>query len=105
MAQNFYIFGGDRGSSVKTSENTIAAFSTVTKQWKKLGELNEARYAHGVFIQEGDFIVVGGDNGTRGTERCILNEDEIRCTVIDPELYDYSYYPEMMAVEPNYCPK
>ena len=105
MAQSFYIFGGDLGSSVKGSGNTIAAFSTTTKEWKKLGEMNRSRYAHGVFIQEGDFIVVGGYGGTYGTERCILNEEEISCTLIDPELDEYCYYPEMMAVGPNYCPK
>ena len=105
MAETFYIFGGDAGPRDSTPSTTIAAFSTVTKEWKKVGNLNQARFAHGVFIQQGNFIVVGGYFGTLGTERCILNEDEIRCTVIDPELSTYYYYPEMMAVEPDFCPK
>ena len=105
MADTFYIFGGDSGPDIYTASNKIAAFSTVTKEWKKLGELNQARYAHGVFIQQGDFIVVGGNNKNLRTERCTLNEDAIRCTFVDPELDRYAYYPEMMSVEPNFCPK
>ena len=104
MADTFYIFGGDSGPDIYTASNKIAAFSTVTKEWKKLGELNQARYGHGVFIQQGDFIVVGGW-GIFRTERCTLNQDAIRCTLIDPELEDYGFYPEMMSVMPNYCEK
>ena len=105
MEDTFYIFGGDSGPSSNTPSNTIAKFSTLTKEWTKLGELNQARFAHGVFIQQGDFIVVGGFKGDLRTERCTLNEDAIRCTLIDPELKNYGYYPEMMSVEPNFCPK
>ena len=102
MEDTFYIFGGDSGPSNETPSNTIAAFSTVTKEWKKLGELNQARLGHGVFIQQGDFIVVGGWENLR-TEHCTLNQDAIRCTLINPELDYYYYYPEMMAVNPDYC--
>ena len=98
------MFGGNLHPEDARPTNTIASFSTVTKEWKKLGELNQARYAHGVFIQQGDFIVVGGW-GTFRTERCTLNEEAIRCTLIDPKLSEYCYYPEMMSVEPNFCPK
>ena len=105
MVDTFYIFGGDSGPSSNTPSNTIAAFSTVSKEWKKLGELNQARYAHGVLIQQGNFIVVGGYPGNLRTERCTLNEGTIRCTLIDPELKSYGFYPEMMFVEPNFCPK
>ena len=69
MAETFYIFGGDAGPRDSTPSTTIAAFSTVTKEWKKVGNLNQARFAHGVFIQQGNFIVVGGYSGTLGTER------------------------------------
>ena len=100
LADSFYIFGG---LSHGTKSSTIAAFSTVTKEWKKLGELKQARYYHGVIIQNGDFVVVGGNDGQLGTERCILSEDTITCTVIDPVLDHYYYYPEMMSVPPNYC--
>lgn len=103
MSEAFYIFGGDSGPSDNTPSNTIAAFSTMTKEWEKLGELNQARYANGVFIHQGDFIVVGGLSGNLHTERCTVNEGTARCTTIDPELNGYHYYPEMMAVMPNYC--
>ena len=112
MEGTFYLFGGDSGPSDSTPSKTIAAFSTVTKEWKKLGELNQARYAHGVFIefsmkffQHGEFIVVGGFPGDLRTERCTFHEDAIRCTLVDPELEDYGFYPEMMSVMPNYCEK
>ena len=91
-----------------TFSNIIARFETSTRQWKKLGELNEARLGHGVIAQKGEFIVVGGDGiideGTK-TERCSLSDDSIQCTSVDPELYDYFFYPEMMLVPENYCPK
>ena len=105
MEDTFYIFGGDSGPRDYTPSSTIATFSTVTKEWKKLGELNQARLGHGVFIQQGHFIVVGGYNGNLRTERCTLNEDAISCTLIDPELNGYAFYPEMMSVEQNFCPK
>ena len=60
MREAFYIFGGDSGPSDNTPSNTIATFSTMTKKWEKLGELNQARYANGVFIHQGDFIVAVG---------------------------------------------
>ena len=104
VAESFYIFGGDSGHSSYTATNTIAAFSTVTKKWKKVGELNQARLANGVFIQQEDFVVVGGSE-LFDTERCTLNGDVIRCTVVNPRLYEYGFYPEMMAIEPDYCPK
>ena len=105
LANTFYIFGGDSGPSDNTPTNPIVAFSTITKEWKKLGELNRARYAHGVFIQQGDFIVVGGYDRKLFTERCTFNEADIHCTLVDPELENYAYYPEMMAVMPSYCEK
>ena len=110
MKDTFYLFGGDSGPSEFTPSNTIAAFSTMTKEWKKLGELNKARYAHGVIIQKDDFIVVGGYPNSDYefdviTEHCTFDEDAIQCTPIDPKLGDYAFYPEMMHVEQNYCEK
>ena len=82
--------------------NIIARFETLTKQWEKLGELNQARHGHGVIFQKGDFIVVGGRD-TKKTERCSLHGNSIQCTNVDPELDDYAFYPEMMLVPENYC--
>ena len=97
----FYIFGGVTNDG---NSNVIASFETSTRQWKKLGYLNEARFGHGVAIQQGEFIVVGGYSKFV-TERCILNDDSIHCTTTKPQLQYYEYYPEMMSVSENYCPK
>ena len=93
------------------SIKTIAAFSTVTKEWKKYGELNYARYGHGVFVHQGEFIVVGGehyggsdDHATKlSTERCTLVEDSIECKAVDPVFNNYFSYPEMIRVPYDYC--
>ena len=53
----FYVFGGDGYNS---PTKTIAAFNTKTKEWHKAGELNYARYGHGVIIHKDEFVVVGG---------------------------------------------
>ena len=96
----FFIFGGDAGDTdldkpfekaQYVATKTIAAFSTITKQWKKIGKLNNARYSHGVFLQKGAFVIFGGIHGEHkpcgnsdmqyncdysgpiATERCMLN--------------------------------
>ena len=93
------------------SSSTIAAFSTKTKEWKKMGNLKNAREGHGVSIQRGEFIVVGGKNSESNgqkalsTERCTVKGDVIKCTEIGPVLTSYEDYPEMMLVLHDYCPK
>ena len=95
LETSFYIFGGDWS-------NVIASFSTTSMEWRKLGYLNKARNGHGVIIHQGEFIIVGG---YADTERCILNGDSVQCSTVDPELEGYYYYPEMMSVPENFCPK
>ena len=103
----YNIFGGQIGDSGATK--TIAAFSTITKEWEKSGELNFARYGHGVSIQKGTFIVIGGVDFVTGyelerkTERCTLIDEAIQCTAIDPVLNTYFNYPEMMYIADDYC--
>ena len=123
LDHTFFIFGGDAGDldfdtpmlkAQYAATNTIAAFSTITKQWKKIGKLNNARYSHGVFLQKGAFVIFGGVHGEDkeesysgpiATERCILNGYTmyIECEDIGP--YDVEGYvgPEMMAVHADYC--
>ena len=84
--------------------NVIAAFDTNTKQWKKLGKLNQARHGHSVTIHQGKFIVVGGEYEPYGTESCTLKSDSVQCKIVDPELENYFYYPEMISVSENFCP-
>ena len=106
------IFGGFTNESWVgfNISNVIASFDTTTKQWNKLGELNQARYGHGVILHQGQFIVAGGWGfilfvNERGTERCTLKGDSIQCKTVDPELEDYKFYPEMISVRENFCPK
>ena len=104
VEKSFYTFGGTLDLYATA---IIAAFDTIKKEWKFVGELNQARYAHGVFIQEGEFVVVGGfdssDSSSLATERCTSTEDSIDCILIDPMLYSYSYYPAIMPVTSDYC--
>ena len=113
VKSTIYIFGGDFGESNKytyyTPTKTIASFSTITKKWKKLGELKRARLAHGVIIRDGDFIVIGGRNDTWAssfeTERCSLKDNSVQCSTVAPVLQNYVFYPEMMRVPHDYCEK
>ena len=97
LGNSFYIFGG------YDTTNTIASFDTNTKQWIRVGELNQARDAHAVIVRQGQFVVVGGCCGSLATERCILTDNKVQCTTIDPELNNFYWYPEMMLVSGNYC--
>ena len=108
LKNSFYIFGGEVGPLIFTATNEIARFSTVTKQWKKLGMMNSYRYGHGVYVQRDEFVVLGGADSSfspAGTERCKLNGDSINCTTVDPKLNMYIYYPETARVPADYCPK
>ena len=111
LQKTFYIFGGaikenpfdDVDKPLKATK-TIAAFSTVTKKWKKCGELNDARSGHGVFMHQGEFIVVGGRHYQGDpTDRCTLVKDTIICKVVDPVFKRHFAYPEMIRVPYDYC--
>ena len=84
--------------------NVIVAFDTHTKQWKTLGELNQARHGHAVIFHQGKFIVVGGEYGSCGTESCLLKDGSVQCKTVGPKLENYFYFPEMMSVSENFCP-
>ena len=106
----FYIFGGGTLWDSSGITKKIASFSTTTKKWKMCGELKKDRYGHGVILQDGDFLIIGGKNGNKDdkpiyTERCILKNDRIECAVVEPKLLKYEYYPEMIAVPHDHCPK
>ena len=98
MKSTFYVFGGSNGSR---QSNVIASFDTTTKQWKKLGELNEARSDHGVTFHQGQFIVVGSVIGISPVERCTLSGDSIKCTTVEPELRNCDL--ALMLVTEDYC--
>ena len=99
----FYILGGITDLSADygyTTSSTIATFSTTTKEWKKVGELNKKGYGHLVLPLNGEIVVVGGGD----TERCIFDANSmIECTKVEPYLHDV---PEMMTlVSSDYCKK
>ena len=82
----------------------IASLSTETKQWKKVGKLNQSRSGHSVILHQGAFVNVGGyPNWLHGTERCELDGDSVICTTVDPYLAEYKFWPEMMIVPSDYC--
>lgn len=99
---SFYVFGGFHAA---TGQSTIASFDTISKEWKKVGDLNQARYGHGVLIQQDYFIVVGGLDGYLSTERCYFVDDSVECVTVEPVVNFYAYYPELTSVDENYCQK
>ena len=103
LNSSFYTFGGWEGYRYGYSLSEISVFDTSTKQWKMLGELNQPRHGHGVFINQDQFIVVGGEDSL-GTERCILEGDSIQCKTVDPEIENFMNYPKMMSVHQDFCP-
>ena len=81
-----------------------------------MGELNQARKNHRVFIQQDAFVVLGGselwfvqENGTffgeyeRSTERCTFKDNSIQCSPVDPVFSASIDF--MMRVPEDYCPK
>ena len=63
------------GGTVPTVTKTIAVFSTITKEWKKIGEFNYARFGHGVFIQQDAFVLVGGTDYRQGSHEKLCSEE------------------------------
>ena len=66
-----------------------------------MGDLKVARLAHGVIQVDNEFIVVGGrrDGGEdEPTESCKLNGQSITCTIREPQLSEFTYYPELMLM-------
>ena len=108
LGNTFYIFGGLK--SEEESHDKIVAFDTKTKEWNNVGELKHARSGHGVIIQTNAFVVVGGMSDEKtltnlNTERCTIKGNSIVCSVVDPELYEYVFFPELIHVPQDYCPK
>ena len=85
-------------------QSIIARFDPVDDSWTKLGNLQVARFGHGVIQVDNEFIVVGGYRSRRhngyemSTESCILNQQSIICTARQPQLSSFTYYPELMLV-------
>ena len=60
-----------------------------------------ARDGLGVIQVDNEFIVVGGSrsrNKDEPTESCILNQQSMICTVREPQLNNFMFYPELMLI-------
>ena len=100
----FYIFGGYTDALVEMT--LVARFSIVTSEWNRVGDLVWSRNGHNVIEVQGSFIVIGG-LFKRKTEKCDYDEikKEMQCEQVrlGLELDSYGDYPELFAVEKNYC--
>ena len=105
LGSTFYVFGGDSGYSfLRKPSSMIAAFSTITKEWTQIGDLNTARNGHKVIVQKGEFIVVGGMDAGYRSERCKLTKDKsMQCTLFDPVMDGYYNYPGLIRVPDDFC--
>ena len=71
--------------------------------WSQAGQLIRYRGRHNAIAIDGEFLIVGGYDW-KETERCRLNEEmEMTCTTQQPVLYDFSWWPALFEVEPDYC--
>ena len=70
--------------------------------WTKAGDLVTGRDGHNSIFDGSNFLIVGGI-GTFKTEKCAFSDNQVNCTVQNPELTSYSYYPELFMVSAEYC--
>ena len=81
------------------SQSTIARFDPIENSWTKLGNLQVARYGHGVIQVGNEFIVVGGDyKKDLPIESCKSDGQSMTCTTREPRLLKFSFYPELMLI-------
>ena len=109
--QGFYHFGGATGSEASDFTDIIARFDGLRYTWSKVGILQQARKgSNAIHVSNGQFLVVGGSRGhphgegfPSFTEKCELQNDQMRCQSQQPELDGYTVYPELQLVPSNYC--
>ena len=82
----------------------IVRFDPIKNTWRQLGKLLTSRQGHGVIQVDDDFIVVNGHSwtysfsGKTSNELCKLKGKSMICTAIEPRMYDFKYYPELMLI-------
>ena len=101
-AYSSYFYFGGHDWSINSDVSTIARLDGTTYMWSKVGQLNERRNGHNVIHLNGFFVVVGG-YGTKNTEKCEFNNDQMICHPQSPSLTDYYGYPELMTVADDFC--
>ena len=67
-----------------------------------LDNIIEMDFRHGV-IRRGDTLWVAGGGDEFKTESCILGDNKMQCTSVQPTLWLYGWDPEMFLVESNFC--
>ena len=98
---SFYIIGGSTG--IALHGQTIARFSMDTMRWTRAGNLNDGRFGHGAIELGDSFLIIGGWK-TRPTEQCTINADgKFECNSQQPDLTNYSVYPELFKVPNDFC--
>ena len=107
-AGHHYYFGGfdqEGGDSL----SSVIALKENTWTWSNIGEMNSARFGHGVIRVGGMFMLVGGrsmsyndDKTGYNNEVCLFENNEFSCTNLSSSLNDYSFYPILHLVDENY---
>jgi len=94
-----YIFGGynRNGKSVHIGRMTYLGL-----EWSKGPELLLSRQAHRSILV-GDEIYHLGGSGNIKTEKWTIKENEVTKESLDFELNNYYRYPEVFAINRNYC--
>ena len=95
-AGNFYYFGGVGATT------SILRLNAATWTWSNVGSLNSPRLAHGVILVENTFMVIGGGDGTKANEACILNDGGFTCEEKSSSLTQYQHSPLLFVVDDNY---
>ena len=97
---NFYYFGGYSGYSRDTL-SSILCLHAATLSWSNVGQLNSARYGHGVIKVENIFMVIGGF-GNQPNEACLLINGQFICEEKPSSLKSYAYKPLLFPVSGNF---
>ena len=77
---NFYYFGGMEAGTARRLDS-ILRLNEATWTWSTAGQMNSARYSHGVILVENTFMVTGGAGyqRTMPNEACLLDNGQVTC--------------------------
>ena len=110
-ADSFFFFGGKDHNNLylddKLYHNAIVRLHGQSFKWDKVGTLYSNRYGHNVIEQNGQFLIVGGNNADSGgqmkTELCKYENGQMTCRQQAPILAYYEFYPELFLVNTDFC--
>ena len=93
----YFMFGG-----YGVDDTLVARYDVTGDSWSHVGKLADGRYGHAVIRKDNDFMIVGG-KGTQPTNVCRYQNSEMNCEKRDPFLWVYYLYPEVLAVDTDFC--